>query len=294
MTGRKQFGNALRPCRRRIALPETLAAVRNARADRMPMSFNLGFGSAMASVGLTIPVIALASISIDTALVLDLGPLQTVLLALSVVVAALTVLPGRATLQEAGVHLVLLRVLRVPGVRALIQAGGRMYGVAHVHSWVAACACPDGCRPSSSCSRRRRWRCGAGRAAGVAKPRLVKNIATGETGWFSSPSLADLDGDRRLEIVAPFYSTFAFSAEGRLLGKATASAGRVYAPSVVADLDRDGGARSWWAATRGRSPRTASGAAAAGRARLARVDLQRRPVPGDPRAGRRRPRRGRP
>jgi Ca2+:H+ antiporter len=90
-----------------VLLPETLAAYRNARSDRMQSSFNLGFGSAMASIGLTIPVIALASIWIDTPLVLGLGPLQTVLLALSVVVAALTVLPGRATLQEAGVHLVL-------------------------------------------------------------------------------------------------------------------------------------------------------------------------------------------
>jgi Ca2+:H+ antiporter len=90
-----------------VLLPETLAAVRNARSDRMQSSFNLGFGSAIASIGLTIPVIALASIWIDTPLVLGLGPLQTVLLALSVVVAALTVLPGRATLQEAGVHLVL-------------------------------------------------------------------------------------------------------------------------------------------------------------------------------------------
>jgi Ca2+:H+ antiporter len=90
-----------------VLLPETLAAFRNARSDRMQSSFNLGFGSAMASIGLTIPVIALASIWIDTPLVLGLGPLQTVLLALSVIVAALTVLPGRATLQEAGVHLVL-------------------------------------------------------------------------------------------------------------------------------------------------------------------------------------------
>jgi FG-GAP-like repeat len=74
----------------------------------------------------------------------------------------------------------------------------------------------------------------------VAKPRLVKNIATDETGWFSSPGLVDLDGDRKLEIVAPFYSTFVYSAKGRLLGKATATRGRVYAPGVVADLDRDG------------------------------------------------------
>ena len=80
---------------------------------------------------------------------------------------------------------------------------------------------------------------GAG-AERVAKPRFVRNIATGETGWFSSPGLVDLDGDRRLEIVAPFYSTFVYSANGRLLGKGTATRGRVYAPGVVADLDRDG------------------------------------------------------
>ena len=74
----------------------------------------------------------------------------------------------------------------------------------------------------------------------AAKPRFVRNIATGETGWFSSPGLVDLDGDRRLEIVAPFYSTFVYDAKGRLLGKGTATEGRVYAPSVVADLDGDG------------------------------------------------------
>ena len=76
--------------------------------------------------------------------------------------------------------------------------------------------------------------------AAVAKPRFVRNIATGETGWFSSPGLVDLTGDKKLEIVAPFYSTFVYSAKGRLLGKGTASKGRVYAPGVVADLDRDG------------------------------------------------------
>jgi hypothetical protein len=73
----------------------------------------------------------------------------------------------------------------------------------------------------------------------VAAPRFVRNIETGETGWFSSPGLVDLDRDGRREIVAPFYSTFVFSATGRLLGKGTATEGRVYAPGVVADLDRD-------------------------------------------------------
>jgi Ca2+:H+ antiporter len=88
-------------------LPETLAAVRNARRDRVQTSFNLALGSAMASIGLTIPAIAVASIWLDGPLVLGLGATQIVLLAITVVVAALTVLPGRATVQEGGVHLVL-------------------------------------------------------------------------------------------------------------------------------------------------------------------------------------------
>jgi Ca2+:H+ antiporter len=90
-----------------VLAPETLAAVRNARRDRVQTSFNLALGSAMASIGLTIPAIAIASIWLEGPLVLGLGATQTVLLAITVVVAGLTVLPGRATLQESGVHLVL-------------------------------------------------------------------------------------------------------------------------------------------------------------------------------------------
>ena len=90
-----------------VLAPETLAAVRNARRGRMQTSFNLAMGSAIASIGLTIPAIAVASIWLDGPLILGLGATQIVLLAISVVVGALTVLPGRATLQEGGVHLVL-------------------------------------------------------------------------------------------------------------------------------------------------------------------------------------------
>ena len=90
-----------------VLLPETLAAVRNARRNRVQTSFNLALGSAMASIGLTIPAIAVASIWLDGPLVLGLGATQIVLLAITAVVGALTVLPGRATLQEGGVHLVL-------------------------------------------------------------------------------------------------------------------------------------------------------------------------------------------
>ena len=79
----------------------------------------------------------------------------------------------------------------------------------------------------------------ASSARPVAKPKFVRNIPTGETGWFSSPGLVDLNRDRRLEIVAPFYSTLVFDAKGRRLGQGTATSGRVYAPGVVADMDGD-------------------------------------------------------
>ena len=73
----------------------------------MQASFNLAYGSAMASIGLTIPAIAVASIWLDGPLVLGLGQTQIVLLVITAVVGGLTVLPGRATLQEGGIHLVL-------------------------------------------------------------------------------------------------------------------------------------------------------------------------------------------
>jgi Ca2+:H+ antiporter len=91
-----------------VLLPETLAAVRAARRNRVQTSLNLALGSAMASIGLTIPVIALATIWLEGPLLLGLGATHMVLLALTVVVAALTVVPGRATPLQGGVHLAIL------------------------------------------------------------------------------------------------------------------------------------------------------------------------------------------
>lgn len=88
-----------------ILLPETLAAVRNARRDRVQISLNLALGSAIASIGLTIPAIAVASIWLEGPLHLGLGATQIVLLALTAGVGILTVMPGRATLLQAAVHL---------------------------------------------------------------------------------------------------------------------------------------------------------------------------------------------
>ncbi|MEV0980405.1 ionic transporter y4hA [Streptomyces sp. NPDC049915] len=90
-----------------VLLPETIAALRSARRDRVQTSLNLALGSSMASIGLTIPAVALASVWLSGPLVLGLNSLHMVLLALTVVVASLTVVPGRATPLQGGVHLVL-------------------------------------------------------------------------------------------------------------------------------------------------------------------------------------------
>jgi Ca2+:H+ antiporter len=91
-----------------VLLPETLAAARAASRDRIQTSLNLAFGSAMASIGLTIPAIAVATIWLEGPLVLGLNSTQMVLLAVTIVVGILTVVPGRATRLEAAVHLVLM------------------------------------------------------------------------------------------------------------------------------------------------------------------------------------------
>jgi len=91
-----------------VLAPEALAAVRAAGRNRLQTSLNLALGSAMASIGLTIPAIAVAMIWLEGPLLLGLGATQIVLLALTAVVSVLTIVPGRATRLQGGIHLVLL------------------------------------------------------------------------------------------------------------------------------------------------------------------------------------------
>ncbi|MEO3783870.1 hypothetical protein ABGB12_11090 [Actinocorallia sp. B10E7] len=90
-----------------VLLPETLAAVRAARRERLQTSLNLALGSATASIGLTIPAIAIVSIWVEGPLILGLGSTQLILLLLILGVSTLTVVPGRSTLLQAGLHLVI-------------------------------------------------------------------------------------------------------------------------------------------------------------------------------------------
>ena len=96
-----------------VLLPETWAAVRAARADRMQTSLNLALGSALASIGLTIPVVAFVSVVLDLPLQLGLAAKDLVLLALTFAVGAITLGTGRTNVLQGAVHLVIFAAFLV-------------------------------------------------------------------------------------------------------------------------------------------------------------------------------------
>lgn len=94
---------------------------------------------------------------------------------------------------------------------------------------------------------------GAGASGGPVTPTCTPGTSTGpvqapthwkklkgQTSWFASPVIQDLDGDGSNELIAAYYSVYVFGSDGTLLAEADGGEGRVYAPHVVADLDGDG------------------------------------------------------
>ena len=69
---------------------------------------NLGLGSALATIGLTIPAVAAVSIALGTPLALGLEPKEELLLALTLLLAVITLAAGRTTVLQGAVHLVIL------------------------------------------------------------------------------------------------------------------------------------------------------------------------------------------
>lgn len=91
-----------------VLAPESLAAYRAARRNRLQTSLNLALGSALATIGLTIPTVAIAALIMGWPLSLGIGSREVTLLALSLVVAMLSFGTGRTTILQGAVHLVLL------------------------------------------------------------------------------------------------------------------------------------------------------------------------------------------
>lgn len=93
-----------------VLLPESIAAYQAARANRLQTSLNLALGSALASIGLTIPAVAIVSLMTGWTLSLGIDIKSTVLLVLSIIVATLSLGTGRTTVMQGTVHLVIFAV----------------------------------------------------------------------------------------------------------------------------------------------------------------------------------------
>jgi Ca2+:H+ antiporter len=93
-----------------VLLPESLAALNAARVNRLQTSLNLALGSALATIGLTIPVVIVIALSTGLTLILGLDFKGTVLLALTLLVSALSLGTGRTTVFQGVVHLVIFAV----------------------------------------------------------------------------------------------------------------------------------------------------------------------------------------
>jgi Ca2+:H+ antiporter len=90
-----------------VLLPEGMSATRAAYRDDLQKSLNLALGSSLATIGLTIPAVAAATILLDKSLVLGLAPKETLLLALTMIVSVLTFGTGRTHMLPGLIHMVI-------------------------------------------------------------------------------------------------------------------------------------------------------------------------------------------
>ena len=93
-----------------VLAPESLAAYRAAARNRIQTSLNLALGSALATIGLTIPAVAIVSLVLDLPLALGLSAMKIILLALSLFIATISLGTGRTTVLQGAVHLVIFAV----------------------------------------------------------------------------------------------------------------------------------------------------------------------------------------
>jgi Ca2+:H+ antiporter len=93
-----------------ILLPESVAALGAARKNDLQKSINLALGSSVATIGLTVPAVAVAAYALDKQLVLGLNVQEMVLLVLTFVISMLTFGTGRTNILFGLVHVVVFAV----------------------------------------------------------------------------------------------------------------------------------------------------------------------------------------
>lgn len=90
-----------------VLLPEGYAAIRASIANRLQSSLNLALGSALASIGLSIPAIAAIAIFFNLPLSLGISDLNMTLMYLTIFIGALTLVIGKTTILQGVVHLII-------------------------------------------------------------------------------------------------------------------------------------------------------------------------------------------
>jgi Ca2+:H+ antiporter len=93
-----------------ILLPESLAAVAAAHRNDLQKSINLALGSSLATIGLTVPSVAVVAYALDKQLELGLNAQEMVLLVLTFILSMLTFVTGRTNILFGLVHLVVFAV----------------------------------------------------------------------------------------------------------------------------------------------------------------------------------------
>jgi Ca2+:H+ antiporter len=93
-----------------ILLPESVSAIAAARKNDLQKSINLALGSSLATIGLTIPAVAIAAYTLQKTLILGLDDRETVILLLTFVLSMLTFGTGRTNILFGLLHLVVFAV----------------------------------------------------------------------------------------------------------------------------------------------------------------------------------------
>jgi Ca2+:H+ antiporter len=93
-----------------ILLPESVAAIGAARKNDLQKSINLALGSSLATIGLTVPAVAVVAYALDKQLVLGLDAREMVLLVLTFVISMLTFGTGRTNILFGLVHMLVFAV----------------------------------------------------------------------------------------------------------------------------------------------------------------------------------------
>jgi Ca2+:H+ antiporter len=93
-----------------ILLPESVAAIAAARQNDLQKSINLALGSSLATIGLTIPAVAVVAYALGKTLVLGLELREVVLLVMTLVLSMLTFGTGRTNILFGLVHVLVFAV----------------------------------------------------------------------------------------------------------------------------------------------------------------------------------------